>query len=153
KGERQATLLDMATQLGMTAFKPLICERSIVRPRTSAKQRWRRLCIEACKQSRRPYLPLIHDPAPPAEVIDQASAIGYKVWVAHPTGAPLVMGDLPVSIADALLLMVGPEGGFSEHEISQIVAAGAQPVSLGRTILRIETAAIALLAYVTLNAR
>lgn len=152
KGERQAVLLDMATQLGMRAFRPLLCERSVVKPGRKAILRWRRICVEACKQSRRPYLPALHDPAPLLAVATQTTEAGCAVWVAHPDGVPLAGRDIG-KIPDPLLLIVGPEGGFTDSEISQIVANGGQTVSLGAAILRIETAAMALLAYVALHAQ
>ena len=62
KGERQSILLEMATQLGINAFWPLQCERSIVKPGANTSRRWQRICVEACKQRRWPHLPVIHEP-------------------------------------------------------------------------------------------
>lgn len=158
KGERQSVLLDMATQLGMGAFRPLSCERSVVKPGHNASRRWRRICVEACKQSRRPHLPVIHDPIQPAELIAEIAPAGHIIWVAHRNGSPVLGGGLfgesrTGEIPDPFLLMIGPEGGFTDAEISQIAANNGRLVSLGSAILRIETAAIALLAYVVWRAR
>jgi 16S rRNA (uracil1498-N3)-methyltransferase len=146
KGDRQSVLLDMATQLGMSRFTPLACERSVVAGAHGAA-RWRRICLEACKQSRRLHLPVIEAPAAPAEVA--AAASGGVVLVAHPSGEPLRhVLDVPTA---PVTLLVGPEGGFTEEEVTQAATLGATPVALGEAILRIETAAVAMLAAIQLS--
>jgi 16S rRNA (uracil1498-N3)-methyltransferase len=156
KGERQSILLDMATQLGINAFWPLQCERSVVKPGASASRRWRRTCLEACKQSRRAHLPVIHEPVRPEALITATAAARYAIWVAHPDASSCATRDPARAIRDdarksPILLVVGPEGGFTDAEVSNLVAGGAQTISLGSAVLRIETAAIALLAYATVH--
>ncbi|GMR03980.1 MAG: 16S rRNA (uracil(1498)-N(3))-methyltransferase [Gammaproteobacteria bacterium] len=150
KGDRQAVLLDMATQLGITSFTPLLCERSVVKAGVNAEKRWRRICLEACKQSRRLHLPVIHKALTPAEAGSRAAAANHIVWLAHPTG-----GGFPSShhsaLASGVTVMVGPEGGFTEEEVAQVTALGGRIVNLGSAVLRIETAAIALLSTVYLH--
>lgn len=144
KGERLAILLDMTTQLGMAAFRPLECERSVVKSGPTARARWQRICAEACKQSHRAHLPIIHSPATPAQVL--ADANGCDIWVADPTGVRIT--DLHTCKSrDRLLLMVGPEGGFNESELAHLLGSGGQMISIGESILRIETAAVALLSH------
>lgn len=147
KGDRQAVLLDMATQLGMTGFRPLLCERSIVRPGPQAARRWQRICLEACKQSRRPHLPAIHAELTPAQTVALAGS-DCTVWVADQKGMPLPGRPLPEK--EQLLIMVGPEGGFTDAEMTSIAESGAQVISLGTGVLRVETAAIALLSHIML---
>lgn len=151
KGDRQAVLLDMATQLGMASFTPLVCERGVVKSGENAGARWRRICLEACKQSRRLYLPEILPPATPAELAARAAAEGAQVWIAHPSGEPVSLAAASKPTQD-IVLLIGPEGGFTEEEIREVLAQGARPVSLGSAILRIETAAVALLAALTVRA-
>jgi 16S rRNA (uracil1498-N3)-methyltransferase len=152
KGERQAMLLDMATQLGMTAFRPLFCARSVVKPGTNAVERWRRICIEACKQSRRAYLPDIYEPVELSKLLGLAKS-AYAVCVAHPGAASHARTALaPTADPRALLLIAGPEGGFTDAEITEMVRTGAQLINLGSVVLRTETAAVALLAYAALAA-
>jgi 16S rRNA (uracil1498-N3)-methyltransferase len=153
KGDRQQILLDMATQLGMTAFTPLVCARSVARPGAASRARWQRICLQACKQSRRPWLPVIHAPATP-QALAQAAAAKHDVWIAHPgartsPAAALAMRGDP---ARGLTILIGPEGGFTPEEVEAAVAAGALAVALGAAVLRIETAAIALLALLQLGA-
>jgi 16S rRNA (uracil1498-N3)-methyltransferase len=141
KGDRLSVMLDMATQLGMTRFVPLACERSVVKASAKATTRWQRICLEACKQSRRPWLPTIDAVAIPAEAVAREAAAG-AVWLAQPDGRSVrhAGGD------GSLCVVIGPEGGFTSTEVERMVAAGAQCVSLGTGILRVETAAVAALA-------
>ncbi len=146
KGGRVSVLLDMATQLGMTAFTPLLCSRSVVKPGPDAAARWQRICLEACKQSRRLHLPALHAPATPEEVAARAAKAGEAVWIAHPGGVSLAA----LQRATAATVLIGPEGGFTDEELAQMTASGGKALSLGEAILRIETAAIALLFALSL---
>lgn len=139
KGERQRTLLDMGTQLGMASFTPLLCTRSIVKPSGKARGRWRRTCLEACKQSRQPYLPDINNPQTPEEFADHMGRNHAAVFVAHAMGEPITVVDVR---ADEVALLIGPEGGFTAQEIATLRALGARTVSLGIHVLRVETAAV-----------
>jgi 16S rRNA (uracil1498-N3)-methyltransferase len=145
KGDRQATLLDMATQLGITDFTPLACEHSVVAPGPNSALRWQRICVEACKQSRRAYLPRLHAARTPAEVARKHGALA--LLIAHPDGQAFAQAGARLTTAGAMLL-IGPEGGFSPQEVAAVRAAGGEPVALGSAILRVETAATALLALV-----
>lgn len=146
KGDRAATLIDMATQLGMTSFTPLLCERSVVDPGTGTLERLRRVCIEACKQSRRAHLPAIVAPTQFADVV----ASRETKWIAHPDGE--LLSKLAPSIDQPLLILIGPEGGFTDAEVEHALAHGTQRVALGTAILRVETAAVALLGAIRLGA-
>jgi 16S rRNA (uracil1498-N3)-methyltransferase len=154
KGDRQGTLLDMATQLGITEFTPLVCERSVVKPGTNSAERWRRICLEACKQSRRPYLPILHASATPQEMVAREAGQANTVWIAHPSAVAVAVSRAVEQNASAdVTILVGPEGGFTEQEVEWTTGAGAQPIALGSAILRIETAAVALVAAFSLTAR
>lgn len=147
KGDRQSVMLDMATQLGMASFAPLQCERSIVKASAHASERWRRICVEACKQSHRAYLPKILPAVSLATAIHDAD---HTVWLAHPGGEkPARVLDQAESM-EQVTILVGPEGGFTEAEAEEAQAAGAVPLGLGDGILRIETAAVALLSFLSI---
>jgi 16S rRNA (uracil1498-N3)-methyltransferase len=152
KGDRQQVLLDMATQLGMTRFTPLDCARSVVKPGANSPARWQKICLEACKQSRRLYLPAIETTSTPPDAARRATAEGSQVWLAHPAAQAVSITAAINQPANDVTLLVGPEGGFTETEIEQAVAAGARPLTLGTSILRIETAAVALVAAFALKA-
>jgi 16S rRNA (uracil1498-N3)-methyltransferase len=145
KGDRLKWLVEKATELGVTELIPLICERSVVEPRETKLAKLEQTVVTACKQCRRNTLMKIGDSLPLHEFIARAPD---PVWIAHPSGESIRTQleerqkrpfDPPLPIWGA----VGPEGGFSETEIEQCVAAGARLVSLGRHVLRVETAAIA----------
>lgn len=144
KGERLATLLDMATQLGMTRFVPLLCARSVVQPGAGWQVRAQRICIEACKQSRRLYLPELGEPMPLAAALAAARETTPRVWFAHPGASTRPSGGAIPS--GGVAMFVGPEGGFTEEEVAQAERTGVTRVELGSQLLRIETAAVALLA-------
>jgi len=153
KGDRQGTLLDMATQLGMTEFTPLACERSVVRPGANSAERWWRICLEACKQSRRPYLPILHASATPLEMMAREADRANSVWIAHPSATAVAVSRAVEQNASAdVTILVGPEGGFTEDEVARTIGAGARQIALGTAILRIETAAVALVAAFSLAA-
>ncbi|HSW53400.1 MAG TPA: RsmE family RNA methyltransferase, partial [Sulfuricaulis sp.] len=151
KGDRQNVLFDMATQLGMTRFTPLDCARSVVKAGTNSPARWRKICLEACKQSRRLYLPAIEAGSTPADVARRAAAEGSRAWLAHPAAQAVSAAAAADQRINDVTLLVGPEGGFTQAEIEQAVAAGARPLTLGASILRIETAAVALVAAFALK--
>ena len=146
KGDRQATLLDMATQLGISAWQPLACERSVSKVGKNSYQRWQRVCLESCKQSGSAWLPQLLPVATPEDVVSQAIGNGREVLIAHPDGHRVIPSG-----HEELTLMIGPEGGFTGEEVKRMVVAGARKINLGQNILRIETAAISLLARLRLG--
>jgi 16S rRNA (uracil1498-N3)-methyltransferase len=146
KGDRLAVMLDMATQLGMNSFTPLDCEHSVVKVSENAERRWQRILVEACKQSRRPHLPVIQPALGPVALVQQLKG---AVWIAHPDG--ISPASLPQAAGDSLTILIGPEGGFADEEVKAACDHGAHKVSLGAGMLRIETAAVALLAYARLR--
>jgi len=149
KGDRQVTMLDMATQLGITDFTPVNFERSVSRTRTNSQDRWRRVLIESCKQSQRPWLPLIHSPVDLDHWISHPTDGGVVSLIAHKQGESC--NDIikeSLSGAKHIRLLVGPEGGFSENELTRLDHTQAIMVSLGEGVLRVEAAAVALTALV-----
>ena len=142
KGDRQSTMLDMATQLGISAYRPLQCERSIKKASINAVTRWERICLEACKQSGSAWLPGIMQPLTPVDTVSQAIEQGRQVIVAHPDGAEI----RTLEAAAEITVVIGPEGGFTMAETSAMTEAGAIAVGLGENILRIESAAVSLVA-------
>lgn len=146
KGERAAVLLDMATQLGMTCFTPLRWRRGTADPGAGAQTRWQRICIEACKQSRRTHVPEIAPSADTTDAAARANAAGDCLLVAHPGKHAVPVLAVESRHANRIALFVGPEGGLTDDEIEMLHALGARFVHLGTAILRIETAAVALLA-------
>ena len=156
KGDRLSTMLDLATQLGIASFTPLKCDFSVVtleRKRQDPTERWKRIMLEACKQSRRAVLPSIEEQATPAESIERAIAAGTTVAVGDASGTGPAEA---LSGIDRVLILVGPEGGFSPAEEARLTedseAGRIHRVAIGRGVLRVETAAAAMIAAVRSHA-
>lgn len=138
KGERFRTLIDMLSQIGVAAIVPLRCERSTVKPRQASGSRWRRIAIEACKQSRNPFVPEIAESVTVRDSLARVAEMDAVVY-ADAGGGPL---SPAVAARGALHLYVGPEGGFTDAEKGLLAEHGARPVGFGGNILRVETAAV-----------
>ncbi len=135
KGDRGDFLIEKLTELGATDFTPLETERSIVRIDGAKVEKLRRAVIEASKQCGRNVLMRIH---PAAKWLDWCRTTTGERWIAHPGGD----ASSEISVGDATLA-IGPEGGFTDDEVSAALAIGWRPLNLGPRILRVETAALA----------
>jgi len=150
KGDRQGVMLDMATQLGMTDFTPLICERSVSQASNKAFERWQRTLIEACKQSHRPWLPVLHPPLAPRQLAARGATPECLVLLAMVGTAALARAfpGMDAVTASPRWLLVGPEGGFTPPEQADLKSLGSACVAVGTGVLRTETAAVAMVAVV-----
>jgi len=143
KGDRLTTLLESIAPLAIAAWTPLECRHSVVHFSSALAQRSQRVLIAACKQSRQPFVPQITAARSVAECCDDARARSLRVLLAPPLGGTAqepLGASLPNGSAGVLVL-IGPEGGFSADEISDACSRGARTTSLGESILRIELAA------------
>ena len=145
KADRLRWLVEKATELGVDRLIPLQTSRSVVAPGTVKLDKMRQAVVEACKQSGRNRLMTIDSLIPWKQFLTDAVPT-QATLVADRGGPPLASLDLAAFAATPLLLVIGPEGGFSATEVHEAVAAGAHTVCLGSNILRTETAAIALAA-------
>lgn len=146
KGDRLSVLLDMATQLGMASFTPVTWQRSVTDPKPEAQERWRRICLEACKQSRRPHLPTLQPAVKLADAITLARDSHALALLAHPAEQALPPSAINLRGVERLALFIGPEGGITDAEVALLQSNEARLINLGAGILRIETAAVALIA-------
>ena len=111
--------------------------------------RWQKIALEACKQCNRPAPPDLHEAAALQDLLYPAGEDRFdlKLIFWEEEGQKSLRETLGISGAiRSALILVGPEGGFSTDEVAAAVAAGFAPVSLGRRILRAETAAITAVA-------
>ncbi|HKC60907.1 MAG TPA: 16S rRNA (uracil(1498)-N(3))-methyltransferase [Myxococcales bacterium] len=150
KGEKLDLVVQKATELGATRILPLAVERSAVRldderagRRTS---RLRRIAQEAARQSGRSDVPAVDAPCTLAELAGLLRADpGRRGLLLDPEEREVRLAQAARG-ASRLLLAIGPEGGFTPAERAQAAEAGFTPVSLGRRVLRTETAGLAALA-------
>jgi len=148
KGQKMDLVVEKATELGVHAIVPLRSARVIGETTRENKiERWNRIAKSAAQQSGRLVVPAI------APVSDWPALIAtfarydrvYLPWEAADP-APLraaIADDVPR--AQSMLVIIGPEGGFAGEEVERAVSAGARAISLGRRILRTETAALVVL--------
>lgn len=142
KGERQKWLVEKLTELGVATLVPLLTRRGVAQPTSAAIARLERGVIEACKQCGRDRLMTIGEPATVAEVVAATpAAVGI---VADPAGGRI--DAVAWRTAAEVVGLVGPEGGLAEDELAAAAAAGWPRVALAASVLRIETAAVALAA-------
>jgi len=158
KGKRFELVLEKAVELGVHVVTPLRAARGVVEPREGRRDRWRSHLIGALKQSERCHLPELREPDELAAVI--AAARGPVLYGAAP-GVPVAGTPQPATAFAAaaagqrlagatapaeLVLLIGPEGGWTAAELALCAARGARPLWLGPHVLRTETAAVAGLA-------
>ena len=157
KGDKMETVVRHATEVGVAAFVPLACARSIVKldgKKAAAKtERWRAIAKSAAMQSGQPCIPEVSEPVgvkAAAEMLAGATCV-LVCWEEAPETARLseaVQGALATTgtpAADArVAVVVGPEGGLTEDEVQALLACNPQArlVTLGPSILRTETAGI-----------
>ena len=132
-------LIEKCSELGVKEFVPLRTEHSI--PSQAKVDRWQKLALAAMKQCGRGFLPRVGELMTLEQLlVPRKKFVG--MYVAHEqTDEPLP--NMPAGSTASVLVLVGPEGGFSDREIEVCVEAGIKPVSLGVRRLRAETAAIA----------
>ncbi|MDO8586644.1 MAG: RsmE family RNA methyltransferase [Armatimonadota bacterium] len=148
KGHKVEMVVQKATELGISGMVVFASERTIVRPAEDKIRnrlaRWRSIAREAAEQSCRAVLPDVDGVIGFDDLVQRVSQFD-KAFVAWEKEKGLLLREAlkDAETGNRILLIVGPEGGFSEDEVSQAIAAGAVPISLGARTLRTETAAIA----------
>lgn len=143
---RMEWLMEKAVEMGVDRFTPIVCqhsERAVIK-----RERLEKIAVSAIKQSQKAFKPLIDDPTPLATLLHQPFD-GQK-FIAY------CNGDLRVPLRDCYtprsnaLILIGPEGDFSDAEVQEALASGFNPVTLGQYRLRTETAALAATAFFNL---
>jgi len=131
-------ILQKATELGVEGFIPFVCERSL-KVKVAGKKlgRWKRIIIEALRQSERLWMPSLKEVLDFQEVINS----NYKVKLAASVGGEKLNTILEPD-EEEILILVGPEGGFSPSEYNQLEQSNFKFLKLSSHILRVETASI-----------
>ncbi len=151
KFDRFEWLVEKATELGVAAIQPweaVRTERGLAQASAKRLARWRKIALESSQQSRRARLPDIEPVVKFAGALESAATV--RLLLDEDAAAPPILSVLPADRppTSRIALLLGPEGGFTDSERTEAIAAHWLPCSLGPTILRAETAAIAGLAIV-----
>ena len=151
KFDRFEWLVEKATELGVSVIQPVEAtrtEQGLAKASHTRRLRWERIAVEASQQSRRVQLSRIEPAAQFADAVRLNARV--KLLLDESPDAPPILQRVPQQRTpdDRVLLMLGPEGGWTEEERNLALHAGWSPCSLGPTVLRAETAGIAALAVV-----
>ncbi len=148
KGDLTEFLVEKGTELGIWRFIPFFSKYTVVKPKKNLTQRLRAKAISALKQSGRLILPEVGNTADLKTLIENIPADSLKI-IAHPQGELSLESLLSLFRKEDLFevyLISGPEGGFSEDELSLVFEAGFKSLCLSPYILRAETASLALMS-------
>jgi len=137
KGQRLDDLISRLVEIGVKRIVPTICERTVRRPKEK-KERWERIVLSAVKQSRRTDIPEVLPPISLGEVLRRFSDYEGKFAGIIGSSTPITA----VSPRSRNIVLIGPEGDFTPEEKEKIRRAGFRGFSLGRIVLRVETAAV-----------
>jgi 16S rRNA (uracil1498-N3)-methyltransferase len=149
-------VLQKATELGVDTIVPLDTHHSVVKPKPERiahqRTRWDRIILEAAQQSERWTVPTVSEPTTLPRFCEQQRDATMKGILAERTiGVSLANISLPREPQDAIVLLIGPEGGWIQEEQQLAQDRGFIALTLGARILRAETAALAALSILQLR--
>ena len=152
KGSRLDEVIDFLTQLGVARIIPMRTERVVVRLDAAAGVsrllRWRKIAQSAAQQSQRRKMPIIEPVTDFKDVVAAAQDYDLKL-LPHLNGARKLLKEvIAEKRPENIIVLIGPEGDFAPAEVALALHHGFLPVSLGDTVLRVATAAIAVAAYI-----
>lgn len=144
KASNFGVVLQKCTEVGVSGFVPIITERCVARaPESKRLRRWHDIIREAAEQSRRGKLPLLHNVMKFEEACKSIRGLPLLPWEGEKVrGIREVLKNPKTRNAPEVSILIGPEGGFSSSEVELARSCGIVPVSLGRRILRAETAGL-----------
>ena len=148
KGEKMDFLIQKAVELGVTRIIPLKLERCVVRLRDEKVQKkidhWQKIANHACEQSGRSVIVRIANPVSLEELLEETSHHGFVLHHRAQIGLSQVQETSKATI------LIGPEGGLTDKEVSDSEVAGYQSILIGKRVLRTETASLAAIANMQL---
>lgn len=152
KADKMELIIQKAVELGAYEIIPVETKRCVVKldGRKSAKKtaRWQQISESAAKQSKRMLIPNVHEVLTFREALKYAESmdvrlVPYELARGMQETKEILAGIEP---GQSVGIFIGPEGGFEEKEIEAAIEGGAKPITLGRRILRTETAGLAILS-------
>lgn len=155
KGDRGELAVEMLTEVGVDVIVPWAASRSVAvwRGERGAKSlaKWRTTARESAKQARRAWFPEVTEMANTDEVAAMLANASVPVVLHEAASGPIA--DIPVPGRGEIVVVVGPEGGLSDDELTTFAEAGAEPVRLGTSVLRTSTAGVAATAALLARSR
>lgn len=147
KGTKMDFVIQKAVELGVSKIVPVETEFSVVKIKEEGSKivRWNRIALEAVKQCKRSVVPEVCEPVKYSDAIKTMKELDLSV-IAYECDKQNKFESYFKDDIETVGIMVGPEGGFSKKEIEYAVGEGIKTITLGKRILRTETAAITLLA-------
>ena len=145
-------VIDQLTQLGVERIIPMMTERVVVKLDESKKsarlERWLKIAESASAQSQRSDIPAIEPVTPFKEVVSNSGSYGLKLIPNLEGYRQSIQEVMRGNETSSILVLIGPEGDFTPGEVELAIDKGFIPVSLGSTVLRVATAAVAVASYV-----
>lgn len=141
RGEKMDLVIQKTTELGVREIVPVVTERSQLRE-TRKTARWQKIAEEASRQSGRTVIPVVHEPVSFQDMFTDNDFKGVIFYEEESVRLSDSISSL-VSHPSSLFIVIGPEGGFTKEEVELAKEKGLVAASLGKRILRAETAAIA----------
>lgn len=138
--DRLEWFIEKAVEIGIDEITPLICSRT--EKKRIRKERLEGIVLSAMKQSVKATLPLLNEPATFNELINRDQGFSKLIATCDDAHHRVAIGTV-AGPGKALLILIGPEGDFTDEEVNQAIEAGFTPVHLGPSRLRTETAGIA----------
>ena len=147
KGEKFEFILQKGTELGISSFVPIVCERCVTGLAEDVGDkklnRWQRIIAEAAEQSRRGKLPLLEPALPFEQACQSVAGLSLLAWEGEQAlGLRAALRGQKAKDTSSVNLFTGPEGGFSPAEVEFARSCGVQPITLGSRVLRAETAGL-----------
>jgi 16S rRNA (uracil1498-N3)-methyltransferase len=149
--EKVEWILQKATEIGVSRLIPLVTERSLVREVDSINskiERWRSILKEAAEQSGRGLIPILEGAASFSQGLDYIEQLDLALIAWEEEKKEGLKEILQSGDHQKIGVMIGPEGGFSEEEHQQAINRGWKSVTLGKRVLRMETAALVACALI-----
>lgn len=151
KREKFEWVLQKGTEMGAVHFLPFVSERTVVKlDEKKVKQkvtRWKTIVKEAAEQAHRGVIPEVDSPRSWEELLHTIQQAEVAL-IAYEKGGEALSESLVSNSSQDILVIIGPEGGFTEKEVTEAKEYGAIPVSLGPRILRTETAPLVFLSSI-----
>jgi len=146
KAQKMDLVVQKAVELGVSSIVPVITERTIV-TETKKKKRWQDIALEATRQCGRTIIPVVEEPIRLRDFFLKRCPIsGIVFW--EEGGLPLKDALRAISPKEDIYILIGPEGGLGKEEVEGASRCGLKTATLGRRLLRAETASISALTIV-----